>query len=1213
MSERLGGNSIPWGSIAVVAAFVSSTFLVQQAFQPMRPADKERAAPQQGAELEVEARLWEDPFAAARRYESERFDRCDKKVNSMVLRATAKVLTVPMQKATAASNPASAASADSGTSGTRAASPTASDGPPAECDEVVVQERRKPQRLIEALDHNGNHDLTESLVVVVTLPGNAFVGAEESRRRTRYAVMAGLQAQGLAPDDAEHFGLLQFDLPSANRLRPMRVPYEMLSLQPTLRGDAVGDRKAHSYVQAAVLWVDETSLPQPRLDALAALLGALMKTPEGWKKKPPTEGNAKSNLPALVLIGPSSSDGLRASLVDLDRAANLCPPAPLSEIDARSGDNAPYVAARARCEEQLKPEVVAGYKHMANARLSNAAATASDRAMPELHDQKLETYLNERLARIGGTPASKKIDYMRIMATDDRVLRSMVMELELRLPVNATRRVVVLAERDSLYAKALVSELRFRLTDPKSVQYNPWLRLETHYFYRGLDGATTFEGVADRTASGKDKDGVAVLEWPESRDQLDYLRRLAISLKASEAGRGAELPLAGRELGDGTESGTIGAIGILASDVHDKLLVLQALHDSFPDKVFFTTDLDARLVHSRTLAYTRNLVVTSSLPLVFADPRLQAGAPPFRDAYQTAVFLAARQAACRSGKYCDDLKVAIEHVRDAPSIYEIGRQQAVPLSGYDHAQRVLNQHAAHAGIALPLWLLLAGALLFWPGTPALRSVRRWLLRTPPAIGESLEVPRLSTMLLAVVHMSVLAFVLGNAVEFAAPGRLGLGGIQVLTALVTGVVLFLLVGRGAMFPTATGTAAVIPSWLGPSVGLLLMAAATAWIVWPNPSVAACTECEPAAWLEGVSAWPSHLVHLLALVALVCILDVQWSRVRDRFDQDTRWLGLVPADVPPAQAVKRTWWRHRNLIGWSAPGGRAHHDAVAFEDLWNATAYRSETVARLSRVAVYYVVTLGLMIGLFYALSEGQVPEVPVRGHDHRRIVRSALYAVLLLLPLLMVAVADATMLTQRFVYLLDGGRSFYPEVILRRFAAALGAANQEKWLSLFAAEPWQRGDAQAEKLHTLLDNWIDVRLVGRRTEAVAPLIVGPLVIVALLAVARSRLFDNWAITLPVALGICAYLVWLVVLAVLLKLAAERARDKALLRMQADLLWLSGSDLKPLVEPFKALIAEVREIREGAFAPLFEQPLFRGLMVPLGGIGSTQLFDYLLLAR
>jgi hypothetical protein len=1197
MSERLGGNSIPWGSIAVVAAFVSSTFLVQQAFQPLRPADKERSAPQQGAVLEVEARLWEDPFAAARRYETERFDRCDKKANSTVLRAAAKVLTVPGQNAALASNPASAA---------------ASDVQPAECDDLLIRERRKPLRLIEALDRNRNHDLTESLVVVVTLPGNAFVGAEESRRRTRYAVLAGLQAQGLAPDDAEHFGLLQFDLQSGDRLRPMRVPYEMFSLQPTLRGDAVGDRKSHSYEQAALLWVDETSLPQPRLDALASLLGALMKAPEGWNKKRPTEGDAKPNLPALVLIGPSSSDGLRASLVDLDRAANRCPPAPLSEIDARSGDNA-YVAARARCEEELKPEVVAGYKHMANARLFNAVATASDRAMPELHDQKLETYLNERLARIGGAPASKKIDYMRTMAADDRVLRSMVKELELRLPINATRRVVLLAERDSLYAKALVSELRFRLTDPKSVQHNPWLRLETHYFYRGLDGATTFEGVAERSSSGKDKDGVAVLEWPESRDQLDYLRRLAISLKASESGRGAEVPLAGRELGNGTESGAIGAIGILASDVHDKLLVLQALHDSFPDKVFFTTDLDARLVHSRTLAYTRNLVVTSSLPLVFADPRLQAGAPPFRDAYQTAVFLAARQAACRSGKYCDDLKVAIENVRDAPSIYEIGRQQAVPISGYDHSQRVLNQHAAHAGIALPLWLLLAGALLVWPGTPALRRVRKWLLRMPPATGESPAVPRLATVLLAVVHMSVLAFALGNAVEFAAPGRLGLGGILLLTATVTGVALVLLLGRGAMRLPAAGTAAAMPNWLAPAVGVLLMAAAAAWIAWPAQSAAPCTECEPAAWLDGVSAWPSHLVHLLALVTLVCILDVQWNRLRDRFEQDTQWLGLAPAELASADLLKRSWWRHRSLMAWSTPGGKAHHDAVDFEGLWRENAYRAEPVARMLRTAVFYVVTLGLMIGFFYALSDGQVPEVPVRGHDHRWIVRSTLYALLMLLPLLMVAVADATMLTQRFIYLLDGGRSFYPEVILQRFAAALGVANLEKWLCRFAAEPWQRGDAQAQKLHTLLDNWIDVRLVGRRTAAVAPLIVGPLVIVALLAVARSRLFDNWAITLPVALGICAYLVWLVVLAVLLKLAAERARDKALLRMQADLLWLQGSDLEPLVEPFKALIDEVRDIREGAFAPLFEQPLFRGLMVPLGGIGSTQLFDYLLLAR
>jgi len=131
------------------------------------------------------------------------------------------------------------------------------------------------------------------------------------------------------------------------------------------------------------------------------------------------------------------------------------------------------------------------------------------------------------------------------------------------------------------------------------------------------------------------------------------------------------------------------------------------------------------------------------------------------------------------------------------------------------------------------------------------------------------------------------------------------------------------------------------------------------------------------------------------------------------------------------------------------------------------------------------------------------------------------AVLALLPMLMVAVADATMLNQRLINYLDKGRTRYPDATLQRFAHALGADTQAAlWLRRFAAPPWQRSDSTVPAQHTLLDNWIDVRLVGRRTAAVAPLIVGPLVIVAMLVVARSRLFDNWAITLPAALGICA---------------------------------------------------------------------------------------------
>ena len=77
--------------------------------------------------------------------------------------------------------------------------------------------------------------------------------------------------------------------------------------------------------------------------------------------------------------------------------------------------------------------------------------------------------------------------------------------------------------------------------------------------------------------------------------------------------------------------------------MHDKLLVLQALHEDFADRVFFTTDVDARYLHPRTQAFTRNLVVARSLPRGVYPPPAGApagasdqpgGTPPRGDHYQ---------------------------------------------------------------------------------------------------------------------------------------------------------------------------------------------------------------------------------------------------------------------------------------------------------------------------------------------------------------------------------------------------------------------------------------------------------------------------------------------------------------------------------------------------------------------------------------------------
>ena len=1324
MSERQTGVNIPWGSLAVVAAFVSSTLLVQHAFQPLRPSEKDRALAQVGAELEVEARLWEDPFTASKRYEAERLTRCEKAAAAQ--RNAAAAAPAPSTRvAVPASTGAAGAGAGAATmpAGNLQDAPEAADRPK-ECSAQHLFRIRHPSTLLRSLDRDRNQDLTDALILVVMVPGNAFVGAEEGRRRTRYAVLAGLQAQGYVPDDAEHFGLLELRrlAPVSRHAEPwlLRLPYELLSQRPGQAagpaGAAAAEVNTRSFQQVAVLWVDETALPQPKLDAMATVLGGLMASPapsartENWAYVP-------SLPPSLALIGPSTSDGMRTALDGLQRAATRCapggaqadstaarvalpaapsgpqsaappPPTPIPAATSAAATSAVAAAtsavAGATDPEGRCPGTSAqwreGMRQLARAQLFNATATAPLAALPipQAPGQALlvpKDFIRQRLEQITGQPVKANWDYRYTIATDDVVLDSLVQELKLRMPKRDKQRMVLVAERDSLYAQALVSQLQRRLADTEQRRLNDTeqrrlndtengpgpqgrgkLEFEPHYFFRGLDGATTFDSPDAKTsASTKDKDGgsSAPLEWPESRDQLDYLRRLAIALKDDET----------RNI---RESGPIAAIGILANDVHDKLLVLQALHDSFPDKVFFTTDADARYVHPRTLGYTRNLVVASSLPLAFADADVQAGAPPFRDVYQTAVFLAAQRAGCRRADDCAPLVTAIHEAVTQPSVYEIGRQHAVPVAGYDHRQRAHQQHAARTGTVLPMWLLLAAALLLWPATPALRQTGAWLMgeakahqkaepateppdKTParPPTTEQ-RAPRLASASLALMHVTVLVYALGTVVEFCTPGRLGLAGILWLTGLAAALGSGLLLARKALVRIDTPLP-LAPPWLARGLLLVLILAAAAWVAWPPDSAEPCTACEPAAWLEGVSAWPSHLIHLLALSALVCILDFQWTRVRYCFERDTHWLALKPRRTGTSHLLSRHWWRHHSIAAWRRNMSLDGPDSVVMARLWREMSERAEPVARIVRLAVGYTITVVVMLVLFLALSDRQVPEVPVRGLDHRALVRVTLYAVLLLLPLLMVAVADTTLLNHRLVQLLDRARTRYPAKTLQRFADALGGPAQSRlWQLSFPALPWQRrggptlaakpepatlsapavalAEAAADELtpaaptshgHTLLDNWIDVRLIGRRTAAVAPLVVGPLVIVAMLVVARSRLFDNWAITLPVALAICALLVWLVLLAVLLKLAAERARDKALRLMQADLLWLTGlgagSLLAPLVEPFKKLIEEVRSTNHGAFAPLFEQPLFRGLMVPLGGIGSTQLFDYLLLAH
>jgi hypothetical protein len=288
------------------------------------------------------------------------------------------------------------------------------------------------------------------------------------------------------------------------------------------------------------------------------------------------------------------------------------------------------------------------------------------------------------------------------------------------------------------------------------------------------------------------------------------------------------------------------------------------------------------------------------------------------------------------------------------------------------------------------------------------------------------------------------------------------------------------------------------------------------------------------------------------------------------------------------------------------------------LWRGYQQRGAALPRGLRVVSWTVATAVAAGLLFWAFSDHEWPEVPVRGADHRALIGAAYVATLLLLPLVVVAVADATMLAWRFLRMLGSERTLYAPATVLRFAQALGSVQAEAWTRTVAADPAERGSAvpaPGAAGHTLLDDWIDIQVIARRTRAVVPLVVAPLLMLALMVVARSRLFDNWSLSWPIATAAALYVAWLGVLALLLKQAAESCRERALARMNADLRWMAGADdaRKALVEPMKRLIAAVEAERSGAFAPPFDQPFFKGLLVPLGGAGGAQLFERLLLAN
>ena len=230
---------------------------------------------------------------------------------------------------------------------------------------------------------------------------------------------------------------------------------------------------------------------------------------------------------------------------------------------------------------------------------------------------------------------------------------------------------------------------------------------------------------------------------------------------------------------------------------------------------------------------------------------------------------------------------------------------------------------------------------------------------------------------------------------------------------------------------------------------------------------------------------------------------------------------------------------------------------------------------------YLIFTELLRHLFLS---GRQAFVPARGEKASYASYYVLTAVTIAFTVLCFYVIDAIQLNANFIRVLTRGFTEWPDP---------------------ARLPGRRDSVLSDKE---ISPYNDVLLVRDRTMAVAQLIWYPLIVVAILLVARSSFFDNW--TWPPIL-VVAYAVNVLLAmgsAVFLRHIAEKLRTVSIEKLQVLRSANYRNRLKR--DAFSDVIDEIRNLKTGAFAPITDQPFIRAILLPGAALGLLSVAQRLL---
>lgn len=589
------------------------------------------------------------------------------------------------------------------------------------------------------------------MIMPVMVYGGAYSEDVENRRRRRYAVLSAMAKKDYQLADVGNIGYFQYqhhnrscDAGAAEDTdSSFIIPYEWL------RHDSAHNSQAsnHSRLPILLLWLDERQFGVKPLTKVASLLrtvectldrdspivfsfekkcagvfyverkcllisddkdkdstvtgvGASKGSAKNCSAKNNWHDNKRKHPITVTLIGPAGSAMLSTMVKEVHELASNAKPDCTNDMPVK-------------------------YFRERNFTIFSPTATASARLILGQVENKVREHLkygkedecevikdcqnvypgdsgryHTNLFLIEKIFSEIHVDFFRTTISDNVLARTLVKEEFKNRNIDFSDNedsIVFISEWDTFYGRALPGV--FKKAIKNEFLNLPDKKIKSYYYMRGLDGEISpGAGNANGGETGSPNEGknpeasAHDLERSVGANRSDYLRRLSRMIKD--------------ELSD--DPAEVRALGVLGSDVYDKLLVLQAMRSSFPNALFFTTDADARYVHPAEFKWTRNLVVLSGygltldeeelskkLALLKGDP-VKSGSkgeteiqlPSFRDNYQTAIFLTTILAVSRLSQghpgsdktFADNLlrRQLATHL-SKPETFEVGRFHLVPL------------------------------------------------------------------------------------------------------------------------------------------------------------------------------------------------------------------------------------------------------------------------------------------------------------------------------------------------------------------------------------------------------------------------------------------------------------------------------------------------------------------------------------------------------